>query len=175
MNASSKPRYDEIADWYSSWIETSWSHAVIADQLLPLCGDVSGQRVLDVACGEGIFGRLLAEQRAEIHGIDISEKLIASAKRQVEASDLRLSYSMEDAQTMTGLDSEAFDGAICIMALMDIPDLPAVYTATRRVVRDGGWFTIAITHPCFDSPHAAWMNDDVSGSRTLAHYLDEGE
>lgn len=175
MDRTIEPRYDAIADWYSSWIETSWSHAVIANQLLPLCGDVSGQRVLDVACGEGVFGRLLAKQGAEIHGIDISEKLIASATLQAETSDLRLSYSIEDAQGMTGLEDEAFDGAICIMALMDIPDLPAVYAATRRVVHDGGWFTIAITHPCFDSPHAGWLNDDVSASRTLAHYLNEGE
>jgi SAM-dependent methyltransferase len=167
--------YDEIAEWYADWVRnTSWAHPLIANYLPMLCGDVDGNQVLDVACGEGIFSRLLAEHGAVVRGIDISGQLIERAKGHAGGLSARVSFSVGDAQMLDGFEDHVFNGAICVMALMDIPDLQAVYAATRRVVRDGGWFVFVITHPCFDSPHAEWLGDDPGGARLVAHYLDEG-
>ena len=44
----------------------------------------------------------------------------------------------------------AFDGIACNMALHDIPDLAACARATARVLRPGGWFAFAVTHPCLE-------------------------
>lgn len=38
------------------------------------------------------------------------------------------------------------------MALMDIPDLPATLCTVARILRPGGWFVFAITHPCVQMP-----------------------
>ena len=50
----------------------------------------------------------------------------------------------------------AFDGVTCCLALMDIPDLNACLRTVARVVRPGGWFVFAITHPCFQVPEGRW-------------------
>jgi ubiquinone/menaquinone biosynthesis C-methylase UbiE len=167
--------YDEIADWYADWVQTtSWAHGVIASELVALCRPVDQQRLLDVACGEGTFSRLLGRAGHEVVGVDVSTKLIAIARERSKDTDDSLKFVVDDARTLATCPDAAFDGAICVMALMDIPDLGAVYRSVRRVVRSGGWFVIAITHPCFDSPHADWIETDDGSARLVRHYLDEG-
>ncbi len=47
--------------------------------LLETFGDLNDRRVLDAGCGKGRFARVLLERnaRAEIWGLDISEKMLA--------------------------------------------------------------------------------------------------
>ncbi len=171
------PLYDEIAEWYATLARAdSWVHRVLIENLPPLVGDVDGQRVLDVACGEGVFSRLLATYGAHVVGIDLSPRLIALASTANIPGAKRLTYHVDDAQTLATLAADSFDGAICMMALMDIPDLEATCSAVHRVVKTGGWFVVAITHPCFEAPHATW-EDDVpipEAGRVIHSYLDEG-
>lgn len=175
MDRTIEAKYDEIAEWYAEWIRaTRWTVPLIKTTLLSLCGEFAGQRILDVACGEGTFSRRLAENGACVTGIDISEKLLGIARGRGASEDSFPEYALSDAQSLAGFDDRRFDGAVCVMALMDISDLRAVYASVRRVVRDNGWFVIAITHPCFDSPHAEWLNGEVGGARVVGHYLDEG-
>jgi len=177
MGSKPDARYDDIADWYAMWVRTqSWAHAVITEHAYSLTGDVDGQFLLDVACGEGVFSRLLVASGAKVVGIDSSPRLIELARNEPPGSIQSPAFDVDDAQTLATLQSARFDGAICMMALMDIPDLEAVYRAVRRVVKIGGWFVIAITHPCFDAPHATWEEEveEVPG-RIVAHYLEEGQ
>lgn len=171
------PLYDEIADWYANWVRgESRVHRVLTENVLPLVGDIRGQHVLDVACGEGVFSRLLATHGAHIVGIDLSPRLIALASDADVPGSTRITYHVDDAQTLATFDADSFDGAICMMALMDIPDLEATCRSIRRVVKMGAWLVVAITHPCFDSPHATWEDDvpNPDSGRVIGSYLDEG-
>jgi SAM-dependent methyltransferase len=53
-------------------------------------GSPSGQRVLEVGCGSGVFLRAAADRGAEVSGIDASEALIELASRRVPEADLRV-------------------------------------------------------------------------------------
>jgi len=174
---TSSPLYDDIADWYATSVRTeSWTHRVLIENILPLMGDIAGRHVLDVACGEGVFARLLATQGADVVGVDLSPRLIALANGAEIPDSKRLTFHVDDAQTLATLADEQFDGAICMMALMDIPDLEATCRSVRRVVKRGGCFIVAITHPCFEAPHATW-DADLSNSdagRVIRSYLEEG-
>ena len=73
-------KYGEIATGYAdsnpdqrARAEYEWP--AVRD-LLP---DVSGKRVLDAGCGSGYYAARLAEQRAEVVGVDASEAMIAEA------------------------------------------------------------------------------------------------
>ncbi len=177
LDASSSPAlYDPIAAWYAGWIEReSWVHPTIGRRLLELTGDVAGQTVLDVACGEGHWSRTLARSGAIVTGTDLSQALLDIAEARRDDAGASLSYLLDDAQTLSRLNEATFDGALCVLALMDIPDLAAVFRAVQRVVRPGGWFGIAVTHPCFDGPHADWI-DAANGDlqRVASSYLSEG-
>ncbi len=50
--------YDEIADWYNESIQTNLlMHDLVLPPIFDLLGDVRGQRICDLACGQGVFSR----------------------------------------------------------------------------------------------------------------------
>ena len=143
--------YDDVAADYDEWVGAEGS--VLADPTFTeLAGRVDGQEVCAVACGQGREARYLATQGAVVTGVDLSEKLLAIARLHEEADPLGISYQHGDAQTLEGLAADSFDGVVCYMALMDIPDLASTVRAVARVLRPGGWFAFATFHPWFGSP-----------------------
>ncbi len=72
-----------IAEQYQQAKAHSWRSHAETYSLMKLIGDLDGKRVLDVACGEGHFTRLLRSAGvAEVAGIDISERMIDLAREQ---------------------------------------------------------------------------------------------
>lgn len=171
--------YDTIAGWYEEYITSGAQGLLYDDLVLPamfeLMGEVQGQRVVDIACGQGVVTRKLARSGAQAVGIDISEKLLAMARKQEDAEGLGMIYQQDDACSLSTLEDEGFDGAVCNMALMDISDLQAAFQAVRRVVRPDGWFIFSITHPCFQTPHSKWVEEGNGVAYQLVRgYFEEG-
>ena len=164
-------RYDEFADWYAGRAASGhWVDATILANIEQLIGVVDGLDILDLCCGEGSFAGRLASLGSRVVGVDLSAKLLEKASaRTVDGSP---NFIQDDAQTLGLFEDNRFDGATCLMALMDIPGLAATFRSVRRVVKSGGWFVAVITHPAFESPHANW---DESGNRLTERYLNEGE
>lgn len=150
--------YDAIAAWYDASLRAG---SLIHDLALPavwdLAGPLSGQRVCDLACGQGSVARHLAARGATVVGVDISDGLLDIARRDEEARSLGIIYRRDDAQGLHALPDAAFDGVVCNMALMDIPDLARTCRAVRRVLRSAGWFVFSITHPCFQTSVLRWV------------------
>jgi hypothetical protein len=62
------------------------------------------------------------------------------------------------------------------MALINIPDLQATFQSVRRILKPGGWLVFAITHPCFETPHAQWTplpDPEHATARIVTGYFDE--
>jgi ubiquinone/menaquinone biosynthesis C-methylase UbiE len=172
MNESSST-YDGFADWYAAHAGAgNWVQEAILANLNQLTGDVADLAVLDLACGEGFYSRALRQRGAVPTGVDLSEPLLRFARNR--DANHTADYVHDDAQRLASFSDASFDSAICMMALMDIPDLAAVFRSVHRVVRPGGWFVGAITHPCFETPHAGWLEMDGSMVRTAVRYLREG-
>ncbi|QNE22559.1 class I SAM-dependent methyltransferase [Kribbella qitaiheensis] len=166
--------YDRVAAEYDAWVGEG---SMLADATFEeLVGKIEGQRVCSVACGQGREARYLASRGAQVTGVDLSESLVALARRHEEAKPFGISYFPGDAHTLEGLENESFDGAVCYMALMDIPDLDRAVQSVARVLRPGGWFVFVITHPCFKTPATGDLVDHVNKSarRTVGRYFDEG-
>lgn len=164
-----RARYDEIADWYPSWVGNG--DGLIADgvgDLLP--PTVTGSRVLDVACGHGRASRGIARRGATVTGVDISAELIALARSREVADPLGIDYRAADiAEVDEWWDRTLFDGALCEMAMMDIDDLRATVNAVATTVRADGWFAISMVHPCFPGNEgglSSWPPEQT--------YFDEG-
>lgn len=60
-------------------------------------GDISGKRVLDLACGGGVSSRMLAEKGAIVTGVDISEPMLAVAEEAERAKPQGIKYVQADA------------------------------------------------------------------------------
>jgi 2-polyprenyl-3-methyl-5-hydroxy-6-metoxy-1,4-benzoquinol methylase len=85
-----------------------------------------GETVLDVACGNGLFSRRLAELGASVVATDFSETFVELARARTQRAGYgdAVEYLVADAtdeERMLALGEERFDAAVCNMALMDMP------------------------------------------------------
>lgn len=167
--------YNDIADWYDQYLrDNPLYREVILPSVLEMVGEVQGQEICDLACGQGWIARELARRGARVTGLDLADNLLAMAQQHETLEPLGITYLHSDAQNGEPLADQSFDGAICIMALMNINDIQAAFQTARRVLKPGGWFAFAITHPCFQTPHASWLTmDDGSVKRVVDGYFDE--
>ena len=147
--------YDEIAGWYDEAVRSGplapfheWSIPIVLD----LAGEVRGRRVCDLACGQGIVSRRLADGGAEVIGVDVSAGMLDFARGYEEDDPRGVTYLRGDAQRLDGVADETFDGVVCNMALMDIPDLSATLRTVSRILRPGGWFVFSVVHPVLQTP-----------------------
>jgi 2-polyprenyl-3-methyl-5-hydroxy-6-metoxy-1,4-benzoquinol methylase len=62
-----------------------------------LVGNVKGQLVLDLACGEGYNTRILAKKGAKVVGVDFSAKLTTLARIEEAKEKLGIDYRIADA------------------------------------------------------------------------------
>ena len=137
-------RYDPVAEWYVGFTR-DW--ATEARPLMPI--DLSGQRVLEMACGLGELSRLLAGRGASVTAVDISTKMLGQATIREAERPLGIRHLVGDVTTTDWWDGDVFDGVVCNMALMDIDDLDAAMATAARVLDPGGWFSFSLLHPCF--------------------------
>lgn len=168
--------YDEIAEWYDESIRAgTLLHELVFPGLFALTDDVGGQHVCDLACGQGVVARQLARRGARVVGIDVSTKLLHIARRDEAAAPLGIVYVHDDAQILTTVADETFDGVVCNMALMDIPDGRGVFRTVHRILRPAGWFVFSITHPCFETPTSDWADEQGRPvRRVVSGYFQEG-
>lgn len=118
--------------------------------MFKIIGNVRGQLVLDVACGEGYSTRMLARKGAKVIGIDLSKKLIDYAKSQERKEKLGINYYVTDSAVLTMFPANRFDLATCFVAMMDIEHYDKAIGEISRVIKDEGRFVFSITHPCFE-------------------------
>lgn len=115
-----------------------------------------GERVLDIACGNGIYSRKLAAKGAYVVASDFSPKLIEYARSRTTENADRISYHVADATdeaqllALAGEAGQPFDAAVCNMALMDMPAIEPLFRAVAKLLRPGGRFVFSIMHPIFN-------------------------
>ena len=167
--------YDEIAEWYDEQVRAGDFFTYVLAPLLELVGEVQGQCICDLACGQGQVARPLAARGAWVVGIDLSERLLEIARRQAATEGQPIVYRRDDAQVGATLADESFDGVVCNLALMDIPDLQAVVRTVSRILRPRGWFVFSITHPFTQMPGSDWVPQaDGTVKRLTGDYFAEG-
>jgi 2-polyprenyl-3-methyl-5-hydroxy-6-metoxy-1,4-benzoquinol methylase len=136
----------------------------------PLLGDVAGQSLLDLGCGEGISCRSLAELGATVTGIDISENMIARAQHLEKETPQGISYHVGSFTDFRAVGANRFDAAISVMALMDSPNIKKAFAEVHRVLRPGGRFVFSICHPFTDASDTRW--EDAEDALLVKEYFD---
>ncbi len=119
---------------------------LITGKLIRL-GKLSGNRLLDVGCGDGAFTRVLAAEFGEIHGIDVQEPYL-EIFRQAVAGDARFHVANMSASDMTFPDAH-FDSIVSIETMEHIPDLSGAAAEICRVLRPGGELLITVPNRWF--------------------------
>lgn len=106
----------------------------------PRDGDSCGpsRRLLDVGCGAGNLLASLADTGAELHGVDISDEMIAVAGHSLPSAKLRVA----PAEQLPYAD-HVFHAASCLGVLEYLEDPAAALRALRRVLRPDGVLVVS--------------------------------
>jgi toxoflavin synthase len=141
--------YNQIADQYRRAKEQPWRSRVEGHSMMKLIGDVRGKSIVDLACGEGFFTRMLKLAGAgRTVGLDISREMIALAKAHEKSDPVGIDYLVEDAR-VTGSQRD-FDLAVAGWLLVYAHDREELATMGRGIasrVRPGGRFVTLTTNP----------------------------
>jgi SAM-dependent methyltransferase len=101
-----------------------------------------GRRTLDLACGEGRLGRLLAALGHRVVGIDAALTMV----RLAATHENRQPALLADATALPFRDG-AFDLVVAYMCLHDIDAMPQAAAEIARVLGRPGRLCAAIPHP----------------------------
>jgi ubiquinone/menaquinone biosynthesis C-methylase UbiE len=122
-----------------------------AKVLVTRIAPVSGERVLDVACGTGIVARTVRARLGldvAIVGVDLSPVMLATARQMAPDIDWR----QGNATSLPLGDGEQFDVVFCQQGLQFVPDKPAAAREFRRALAGGGRLGVATWRPDEEIP-----------------------
>jgi SAM-dependent methyltransferase len=144
-------RYDGHAEWY----DESFPALLNEDEesfLRECLGAGRGEICLDVACGTGRCGPVLADAGYRAVGIDISADQLRYARRRLGA------VTRADARYLPVRDASVA-AAAGMFFHTDVEDFAAVVRDVARCLRPGGRFVYLGTHPCFVGPFVNRMTE----------------
>jgi SAM-dependent methyltransferase len=155
-DALSANAYDAFASAYASDNEhNAWNALYERPAILALAGDVRGLAALDAGCGSGAHAAALVEGGARVSGFDLSEGLLAIARRRLgnavplRQADLTRPLPYADAQ---------FDLIVSALALHYVEDWMAPLGEFFRLLRPGGRLVFSTHHPFMDHLFAKGEN-----------------
>lgn len=123
------PRYDLLNDIISLGLDRWWRRsAARALHVEP------GSRVLDLGCGTGKLGALLARRGCEVVGVDVSSEMLSRARRGSGSGGQR--FVLASAFHLP-FPHAAFQGAASGFVLRNLRDLPAAFAELARVLAPG--------------------------------------
>lgn len=144
--------YDPIAEQYRLAKQQPWRAYIEAYTFMDLIGDPSGKSVIDLACGEGFYSRMIRQRgAAEVTGIDLSPRMIELARTQESQQQLGIDYVVGDARDVDG--GTRYDLAVAAYLLnyaRDRAELGAMCNAISRCLKPGGRFVTVNSSPLLD-------------------------
>lgn len=151
---SKKAGFDAFADIYDASYQAPVRQYVEAFTFKNLIGEVGGLSVLDVACGDGKYTRMLKQAgAAKVVGVDIAEKMIDVAHAKEQQNPLGLTYMVADAADIAHLG--VFDVLSAVYLLHYSPTREHLGTVCRALFANlvhGGRLVTLVANPTFPQP-----------------------
>ncbi|MEC3974152.1 class I SAM-dependent methyltransferase [Amycolatopsis sp. H20-H5] len=138
-----------------------WCPEGLREADVALLGDVRGQRVLEVGCGQAACSRWLAGQGAHPVATDLSAGMLRHAAAGNERTGQAVPLVQANAERLP-LASGSFDAACSAFgAIPFVASVDAVFAEVHRVLRPGGRWVFSVTHPM------RWIFPDDPGPQGL--------
>lgn len=166
--------WGRVAEWYDQVIQDddSYQNAVVLPNLLRVMNVQPGERVFDLACGQGFFAREFARAGASVVASDISPELIALAKK----TDAAIEYHVSPAQESSFVPDASVDKISVVLALQNMEHVERVMRECKRVIKPGGKMFFVLNHPTFRVPGASdwgWDEKKRTQFRRVERYMTE--
>lgn len=172
-----------VAEWYNKHLESgddTYHAKIIFPNVLRLLGDITGKKILDMACGQGIFSEKLRDSGALVTGVDLGKQLIKIAEEKSlsikQKGTHRVTYHVSSTEDMFMLKDNSFDIVVCILALQNIENLQKTIKEASRVLEKNGRLLFVLNHPSFRNPrHTFWGYNETDDTqyRRIDEYMSE--
>lgn len=179
-NRPADTSWSRVANWYDKVLNDpdSYQSQVIWPNLKRILGDVRGQKILDLACGQGFFSFEIAKLGASVTGVDISSELIKKAQAGNAKDNLGIDFQVAPAHKLDFFSAGLFDAVVVVLAAQNIKELNQVFAECARVLKKSGRLILILNHPAFRVPQFSdWYFDEktkVQG-RVVSKYLSEAQ
>jgi ubiquinone/menaquinone biosynthesis C-methylase UbiE len=142
------PQYDSFASEFLDHASGGFYNAHYdRPACLELLGDVDGKRVLDAACGPGLYAEELVGRGASVVGFDQSPRMIDLCRTRVPTGDFRV-HDLAD--PLDWLDDASFDLVLLALAIEYVDDRVGALSELRRVLSPRGALVMSRQHPTAD-------------------------
>ncbi|MGB8180653.1 MAG: class I SAM-dependent methyltransferase [Acidimicrobiales bacterium] len=142
------PQYDVFADEYLEHAAGGFFNAFYdRPACLELLGDVDGARVLDAACGPGLYAEELVRRGATVVGFDQSPRMIELCRARVPSGDFRVA---DLGERLDWLSDASFDRVLLALAIEYVDDRVSALRELRRVLKPTGSLVLSRQHPTAD-------------------------
>ena len=138
--------YDSLTEQFDHFTERLSSP--LAARMVELAEIKQSDAVLDIGTGTGVVALQAAKMlgaEGKIHGIDLSEEMLATADAKAERLGLgqRVEFSQMDAEELD-FDAAKFDVVVSLFALLHFPHPLTALREIHRVMRPGGRLVVAV-------------------------------
>jgi SAM-dependent methyltransferase len=144
---------------------TNPTHVMEEPAVLAEVGDPAGLDVIDLGCGDALFGRsLLCAGAASYLGIDGSRNMVERAGENLLGTSGRV--ELRDLESFEAPPASV-DLVTSRLAMHYVEDIDPVLAAVSLALRPGGRFVMTVVHPVItahdnrpDGPRTNWTVDD---------------
>jgi 2-polyprenyl-3-methyl-5-hydroxy-6-metoxy-1,4-benzoquinol methylase len=120
--------------------------------------------ILDIACGNGLTTRRLAELGAQVTAFDFSSNLIEKAKIRLADHASQVNFQVIDATNeaqLLSLGEGKYDSALSNMALFDMANIETLFQTLPKLLKPNGTFIFSIIHPAFNNSSAVHVAEEM--------------
>ncbi len=141
--------WDRIAskDWGGTHLP-EWGVLMSNEEKLHLLDDITGKKVLELACGDGqslvYCGKKYAK---ELWGIDISEQQIMKARRRLQTEGIEGKLFLSPMEVNPGIPEHYFDLVYSVYGIGWTQDLDKTISLVAKYLRTNGTFIFSWDNP----------------------------
>lgn len=177
--------YNTIAREYQASKLQPWRKHVEAHSFFELIGDLSGKTVLDLACGDGFYTRLLKLRGASsVEGVDISAEMIRLAQEAETKNPLGISYHEKDVLGLSlGRKFDLITASYLLNYAKSPEELLQFAKAIALHLKPGGRFVTINSNPDYRCPMKTMSKygftrenkDDSEGGEVIYRFYQSDE
>jgi ubiquinone/menaquinone biosynthesis C-methylase UbiE len=170
--------WGKVAKWYDKLLEENddtYQTKVILPNLLRILDIKQGEKIIDIACGQGFFTRIFKEAGAYVTGVDISKELISIAR---EKTGKDIPFYVFPSHKLSFAKDGSFDTAVIVLAIQNIEKMDETFAEVKRVLNKNGCMILVLNHPAFRIPkNSSWDYDEKSQTqyRRIDKYLSDSK